>query len=134
MLKSIINSKNIDRMKKIPSFAFSMLFVIQIIMQSIPIEQKIIINGDAMCTCGCGHTISICASNHSSNSKCSCNHDKEEETKVKFSPNTINDFVITHVINYNVIQSIEQLFNNLCFPTIEIIIDTPVPPPKFHTA
>ncbi len=103
-------------------------------LQSVPIAERIIVNGDVLCTCGCGHTISVCAANHGDGNNCKCQHDKEEETKIKFAANTINAFVITPLVYRYTKHFAGILCNNkYCAPT-EIIIDILVPPPKLHSA
>ena len=107
------------------------LFTLQIFLQSVPIAKRIIVNGDALCTCGCGHTISGCAARHGDAHKnCTCQHDKDEETKITFASNTINDFILTPVVNIYFDSLSEILYNNIYSAPNEIIIDILVPPPK----
>ena len=84
------------------------VFVMQIVLQSIPIAETIVINGDAICTCGCGHTVAKCAENHGDGHKmCKCNHQKEEETLITFIPNQIKDLIIyqsTKLFKVNTLQ------------------------------
>ena len=87
----------------IPLFAsITIIFSLQIVLQSVPIAECIIVNRDAMCTCGCCHTISVCAANHGNGNNCKCQHDKDEETKIKFASNTVNDFVLTPITHFYV--------------------------------
>ena len=106
------------------------LFTLQIVLQSIPIAERIIVNGDALCTCGCGHTISGCAANHSKSSNCTCQHDKEEETKIKFSTNKFNDFVLTSISIYRTTSFTEIIYNKNHFIIDDNIEDIILPPPK----
>jgi len=109
----------------------ALLFSIQMMLQSIPIAQKIIINGESMCTCGCGHTIAKCVENHGSkHSKCSCQHEKDENVHYVFTKNIIGDIIINKNIQYHFakapeIYSIEELLQFNQFIT-KII----TPPPK----
>jgi hypothetical protein len=106
------------------------LFTLQIVLQSIPISERIIVNGDALCTCGCGHTISGCAANHSKSSNCTCQHDKEEETKIKFSTNKFNDFVLTSISIYRSTSFTAIIYNKNHFIIEDNIEDIILPPPK----
>lgn len=119
---------------KIITLMIGFLFSVQIVLQSVPIAERIVVNGDALCTCGCGHTISVCAANHGNNSNCKCQHDKEVETKIKFASNTINAFVITSLVYRYAKHFAGILCNNKYSVPDDIIIDILVPPPKFHFA
>ncbi|NHZ85310.1 MAG: hypothetical protein GWP19_05460 [Planctomycetia bacterium] len=119
----------------IPLFSLvTVIFSLQIFLQSVPIAERIVVNGDVLCTCGCGHTISVCAANHGEGSNCKCQHDKKEETIIKFAANTINTFVITPLIYSNVIHFTGILCKTEYSSPDEFLIDILVPPPRFYSA
>jgi len=131
--KNFFLRKTNNHTRKYSIITIATLFALQIFLQSVPIAERIIVNGDAVCTCGCGHTISGCAANHSDRSNCKCLHDKEEEIKIKFASNTINDFVLTSIFFYNIKHLSKNIFNNTNIAPDEIIIDVIAPPPKFDS-
>ncbi len=108
-----------------------LIFGFQLIFQNIPISQSIIVNGEAVCTCGCGHTIEKCAANHSnSNHNCKCKHDRQVERKIHFSTNVIKDFVETPVYTPHLKSTTAMFYiNKYCTP-ITVDMDIILPPPK----
>lgn len=109
----------------------ALLFSIQITLQSIPIAHTIIVNGEAMCTCGCGHTVSECADNHGSgHMNCACEHDKDEQTQIIIIPNKIDVFVQTNKISDFSFEEFGECHLSLSKVNDQYINDVIDPPPR----
>ena len=109
----------------------ALLFSIQITLQSIPIAHTIIVNGEAMCTCGCGHTISECADNHGSGHvNCACEHEKDVEKQLIIIPNKIDVFIPHNKISIITIEEFGECHLSLSKVNDQYINDVLVPPPR----
>ena len=110
----------------------ALLFSIQITLHSIPIFHTIIVNGEAMCTCGCGHTVTECAENHGSGHiNCSCEHDKQVEKQLIIIPNRIDVFVMQDKFSGFEIEEFGDCHLSLRKINNQLIDEVLDPPPRF---
>jgi len=116
---------------KLFSFFVVLNFTIQVLFQSVPISKTVIINGDALCTCGCGHTVEQCAENHGSGHiNCACEHDKDEQTQIIIIPNKIDVFLTTSTINVFSFEDFGECHLSLSKINDQYINDVIDPPPR----
>jgi len=118
-------------MSKIGLILILSFFIAQIFLQSFPIQYTVVVDGDVLCTCGCGHSVTVCAQNHgTSHSNCKCQHDKDNEKRIAFPPNKIDNFIfisnieLFSMFNSEQYSNIEELFID------QYVFDISVPPPK----
>ncbi len=111
----------------------ALLFSVQIVLQSGPIAKRVIINGESICTCGCGHTIAKCAENHGSkHSKCSCQHEKDEIIHYIFTQNIIGDIIINQDIPYYFKKTPELFSIEELLQFDQFIANIYSPPPQIN--
>lgn len=116
----------------IPICTISIIFIFQIIVQSFPISHTIFVNGDALCTCGCGHTVLACDQSHGTmQSNCKCQHDKEVEKRIHFAQNKIDNFIIHCVNSSNYVAQVDILNSINDFLQDQFVNEIIIPPPRF---
>ncbi|MFQ6603970.1 MAG: hypothetical protein ACE5D8_00290 [Fidelibacterota bacterium] len=123
-------------MKKYRKIAFfiTALFLVQWIAQSIPHHETIMVGGEDVCTCGCGHTVAVCAASHQSLTiaavDCSCQHQQTKTSQVVVAPHKILDLDVHYQFSFLPVFSTQQYAGCSVAVLHSALLEIPSPPPK----
>ncbi len=122
--------------RKIITVILMTVFLAQWIAQSIPHHETIMADGETMCTCGCGHTVAVCAASHQSltlyDVDCSCRHQQTKPSLPVFAPHKITDMTLTASSDFYIALLKQHAVIKEERPLSSMIIDIPKPPPKYN--